>query len=191
MSASGEIAANTFNAVSILLAARNSVHTWWTGILGCLLFGGVFYAARLYADVTLQVFFIVTSGLGRWNWIRRPRDREVLPVRRTRLGWLTLLGLAALLVASGYGFLLHTLTNAAAPFFDSAILTFSVLGQFLLMDRRIENWWCWLVVNTVAVPLYASRGLHLTSVLYAAFWINAVVALFRWRNLLRDSNETV
>jgi nicotinamide mononucleotide transporter len=65
MMASGlEIGANAVNALSIVLAARNSVHTWWTGIVGCALFGAVFFLSRLYADTLLQVFFIGTSAVG-------------------------------------------------------------------------------------------------------------------------------
>ena len=63
----------------------------------------------------------------------------------------------------------------------------SVLGQLLMMERRVENWWAWLLVNTIAVPLYASRGLYVTAVLYAAFWINAVVSLRKWRSLARET----
>ena len=59
-----EIAANAFNAASIFLAARNSVHVWWTSIVGCTLFAWVFFGAKLYADVTLQGFFIVASAIG-------------------------------------------------------------------------------------------------------------------------------
>lgn len=184
MTSGWELAANGVNAASILLAARNSVHTWWTGIVGCLLFAWVFYAARLYADVTLQAFFVVTSALGWWRWAQGGHG-AALPVRHGAPR--TMLGLAALAiaVALAYGFLLHRFTDAYAPFVDSLILTFSVLGQFLLMDRRYETWWCWLMVNTVAVPLYVARGLTLTAILYAAFWVNAVVALVRWRALVR------
>ena len=78
-----EIAANACNALSILLAGLNSVHTWWVGILGCALFGVVFYQARLYADVTLQLFFVVTSAVGWWQW-RAGRQGGAMPVRRTR-----------------------------------------------------------------------------------------------------------
>jgi nicotinamide mononucleotide transporter len=49
----------------------------------------------------------------------------------------------------------------------------------------VENWWAWLLVNTIAVPLYASRGLAVTAVLYAAFWVNAAVSLLKWRDLAR------
>ena len=65
-----EIAANAFTAVAIVLAGRNSVHTWWTGIIGCTLFGLLFAQSRLYADVVLQAFFVATSLLGWRRWVR-------------------------------------------------------------------------------------------------------------------------
>jgi nicotinamide mononucleotide transporter len=184
LKAGWELAANGFNTASIILAGRNNIHTWWTGIAGCLLFAFVFFWARLYADLTLQTFFIATSAVGWWNWESCRRGTE-LPIRSTQVPWLLILAAAGVLVAVAYGLLLHRFTNAYAPFLDSLILTFSVLGQFLLMGRRVENWWCWLLVNTIAVPLYAVRGLRLTAFLYAIFWVNAVVSLRRWRELIR------
>jgi nicotinamide mononucleotide transporter len=65
------------------------------------------------------------------------------------------------------------------------VLVLSVIAQILMMRRKLESWWVWLLVNTVAVPLYYSRGLHLTSILYIGFWINALVALRHWRHLMQ------
>ncbi|WP_141749593.1 nicotinamide mononucleotide transporter family protein, partial [Duganella phyllosphaerae] len=65
-----EIAANAVMTVSIFLAGRNNVHSWWLGIIGCVLFAVLFYESRLYADVTLQLFFIVTCVIGWWRWLR-------------------------------------------------------------------------------------------------------------------------
>ena len=178
-----ELAANIFNAASIFLAGRNSIHMWWTTLVGCVLFAYVFYAAQLYADVTLQAFFVGTAGLGWWRWLHGYGGAK-LPVRhssRTLILGGTAAGVA---VTLAYGWLLFRFTDAYAPYLDSIILAFSVLGQLLLMDRRVESWWCWLLVNTIAVPLYASRGLYLTAVLYAAFWVNAIVSLRTWRRLV-------
>jgi nicotinamide mononucleotide transporter len=168
-----EIAANAFNAASIFLAGRNSMHMWWTTIVGCVLFAYVFFAAKLYADVTLQMFFIGTGVLGWWRW-RRGRDGIELPVRHSHPS----------LIAMAAGF-----TDAYAPFVDSMVLAFSVLGQLLLIERRVENWWCWLLVNTIAVPLYTVRGLYLTALLYSAFWVNAIVSLIRWNRLAGEVNR--
>jgi nicotinamide mononucleotide transporter len=178
-----ELAANSVNAVSILLATFNSVHTWWTGILGCLLFGLVFLEAKLYADTTLQLFFILTSLIGWWQWARGQAGTP-LPVRNTRVKVFVVCLVGASLVAAGYGWLLHSYSDAYSPFADATVLALSVLAQLLLMGRYYESWWCWLAANSIAVPLFLSRGLNLTALLYAAFWANALIALLRWRRLV-------
>jgi nicotinamide mononucleotide transporter len=178
-----EIAANGMTTISILLAGRNSVHTWWTGITGCILFALLFFETSLYADVVLQLFFVVTSALGWWQWMKGAQG-EALAVSRAafrKLAW-TIPG--GVLATAGYGALLHFFTNAYAPFVDSAILVFSVIAQLLLMQRRLETWAFWLLVNTIAVPLYASRGLYLTAFLYAGYWINAVISWRWWQHRL-------
>lgn len=177
-----EVAAAVITAISVLLAGRNSVHTWWTGIVGALVYAEVFYRAKLYADVALQGFFVVTSALGWWAWLHGDRGRE-LPVRRSTLTVLVV-GMATGAVCTGlYGWMLRAYTDAYAPFLDSVILAFSVLGQVTLMARRVESWWCWLLVNTIAVPLYGSRGLYPTTLLYAVFWLNAWWSLRHWSRL--------
>lgn len=185
MSSSLEISANAVTAISILLAGRNSIHTWWTGIFGCILFGFLFYQTKLYADVTLQLFFVATSILGWWQWKRgkRAQPLAITHAGSSLLAWAVAAGIAATIV---YGALLHVFSNAYAPFIDSAILVFSIIAQLLLMQRKSETWIFWILVNSIAVPLYASRGLTLTSVLYAAYWINAIIS---WRYWLGQISE--
>ena len=184
-----EISANVMTTVAILLAGRNSIHTWWRGIVGCLLFCFLFYQSQLYADVVLQMFFIVTSMVGWWGW-RRGHQGQSLPISHIDLRkslWLVQFGLLA---TGAYGLLLHYFTDAYAPFIDSAVLVFSIIAQVLLMQRRVENWVFWLIVNSIAAPLYASRELYLTAFLYVAYWINALVSWRSWREMARISSDS-
>ncbi len=141
-----EIAACLAYAVSVWLAARNNVHTWWIGIIGSILYGWVLVRATLcrrYAPVILH--------RDQHHWLDPLAERS---------GWRHLAGapnasqslfpFVALCCRRGrrLRLLLHTFTNAWAPWLDSLILTFSVLAQFMLMGRRIENWYVWLAVNT-------------------------------------------
>src|SRR4051812_40969779 len=178
-----ELAANLVNAISIGLATLNNIHTWWTGILACVLFAALFFASQLYADATLQAFFIVTSVIGWASWAKG-RAGSPLPVRRTPATVFAICSVSAATVALIYGSLLRAYTDAYAPFADSAVLALSVSAQLLLMRRRYESWWFWLAANSVSVPLFLTRGLILTALLYTAFWVNAIVALVRWRRLL-------
>ncbi|WP_296002580.1 nicotinamide riboside transporter PnuC [Rugamonas sp.] len=175
-----EIGANVVMSASIVLAGRNNVHSWWLGVLGCSMFAVLFYSVRLYADVALQAFFIVTCALGWLKWLRG-NGGAALPISTVRLAALGLMLAVGVAATVAYGMMLRAYTQAYAPFIDSAVLVFSIVAQLLLMGRRVENWPFWLLVNTISVPLYASRGLYLTALLYAAYWVNALVSWLFWR----------
>ena len=56
----------------------------------------------------------------------------------------------------------------------------SVVAQCLLMQRKIQTWPVWLLVNTISVGLFVSRGLVIPAALYAAFWFNAWYGWWQW-----------
>lgn len=190
-----EFAANFMTVLCIFLAGRNNVHTWWTGIVACILFGALFFQAQLYADVTLQAFFVVTGIIGWYSWVASRKqdsfnknesmslDSEPLPITRVSLSTFWSMFGVAVLAAVGYGTILKMYTNAFAPMIDSLVLTFSVIAQLLLMRRKLETWPLWVIVNTLAVPLFYSRELYLTSALYAVFWVHALWAWNHWAKL--------
>jgi nicotinamide mononucleotide transporter len=175
-----EITANGFNAASIFLASRNSVHTWWTGVIGCALFGLLFWSQHLYADANLQGLFILTSFLGWAFWMQ---GKVAAPI--TKMGTLDLLVCTgtttlATLVLQSY---LKRYTNDVAPMADALIFTGSLTAQFLLMLRFRETWIVWLIVNSVSIPLLISRELYLSAALYGAFWVNAFYGFQHWKRL--------
>jgi nicotinamide mononucleotide transporter len=183
-----EFAANAMTAICIFLAGRNSIHTWWTGIVACVLFMVLFFNVQLYADATLQVFFMVTGVIGWLQW--RTREAEgtygipkTLPITNADPQRLWVMGAIGAVVGIAYGFLLHQFTDAYAPWIDSLVLVLSVVAQLLLMRRNGETWIGWVAVNTLAVPLFWSRELYLTSVMYGFFWVNAVISLLYWKKL--------
>ncbi len=180
-----EAAANLVNLFSIFLAARNHILTWITGIIGCLLFSVLFFESRLYAEVTLQVFFIASSIFG-WSRWRPDASGQVRAVSRVSLCSLWVYLIAGCLGATAYGSLLKVLTNASYPFVDSAVLAFSVIAQLLLMNRKMENWYFWILVNLISIPLYVSKNLYLTAGVYSIFLINAVFGVASWQRSLKS-----
>jgi nicotinamide mononucleotide transporter len=185
-----EISANIFNLISVFLANRNNVNTWWTGTIGTILFAILFYKVKLYADVILQIFFILTNLWGWWAWLFGGDKKRELPISRVRASQLVLFGTIAVILTIGHGFLLYKLTDASFPFVDSIILIFSILAQFLLMKRKLESWYFWILVDMVAVPLFAAKELYLTSAIYFMFLGNAVWGLINWLKIWRSAQET-
>ena len=183
-----ELSANVFNLLSVWFSARNNVHTWWSGIVGCTLYGILFIDVKLYADVTLQAFFVASCVVGWWHWKRGGARATELPITRVAPWTAASLAVAATFAAAGYGWLLHTLTDASNPFVDSAVLALSILAQLLMVARKIETWPVWFAVDCIAVPLYASKGLWLTAAVYGFFLVLVVLGWLRWSRLIgRDA----
>lgn len=185
-----EWAANITTAICIFLAGRNNVHTWWTGIVACILFMFLFYDMKLYADAKLQVFFAITGIIGWYSWIKT-RTKPALDITSVVWAQVRLPIFISGIVYIIYATMLHTYTTAYAPFWDSAILILSVNAQLLLMRRHIQTWPLWLVVNTIAVPLFASRELYLTSFMYGLFWLNAAYSWWYWKQLTTRAPDMV
>jgi nicotinamide mononucleotide transporter len=178
-----EIISNIFNLAAVWLARKNSVHNWWVGIIGSILYGIMFYEAKLYADVALQIFFVLTSIYGFYLWKNGGTNNTELPIAKYHFAKHALLSLAALAATAGYGALLHYFTDASYPFVDSTVLMFSILAQFLLMARVLSNWNFWILVNLISIALYWSKDLKLTSFVYLIFLINALFGLQTWKKL--------
>lgn len=178
-----EIAGNGFTLASVFLARRNSVHTWWTGIVAVTLYGVMFYGVKLYADVVLQTFFFATCVAGWWQWMYGGAGRTALPVThlaiRQRLGAFAAVLAAAVTFGTGFS----VFTDAALPYADSFILGGSVVAQLLMMRRKLDHWTIWICVDVVAVGVYAAKELYLTSAVYLVLGVLCVFGVVEWRRI--------
>ena len=181
-----EVAGNAFVLASVYLARRNSVHTWWTAMIGVTLYGVLFFGAKLYADVVLQAFFFGTCLVGWRAWRHGGAGGAELPITtlstRARVAaWFAVVATAAVV-----GTLFGTFTDAALPYADSFILGGSVVAQLLMMRRKIDHWPIWIVVDVVAVAVYATKELYLTAAVYAVLLVLCVQGVVEWRRIVDE-----
>jgi nicotinamide mononucleotide transporter len=78
---------------------------------------------------------------------------------------------------------LDRFTDTDVPWWDAFPTAASVIGQWLLGRKYVENWPAWLAVNVVAATLFAYKGLWLTTALYAVFVAMSVFGWLAWRRL--------
>lgn len=167
--------------LNVWLMARNKVVGWPVGLVAVAAYSVVNFDVELYADMLLQGFFFVTGVAGWYDWKYGGEQRTELPISRlSRRGWaLTAVAVVATSVLLGGPF--HLFTNAANPFLDSALAGASVVGQLLLVRRVLDNWLIWIVADMLYVPLFISRGLLLTALLYAFLVVLATKGYLDWK----------
>lgn len=169
----------------VWLMTRRSLWAFPVGLAAVSVQGFLFWEAKLYADAKLQGFFFGCLVYGWWHWAKPQGGTVELPV--TRLSWRARgigVGTAAV-VAVVWGAWQAAYTDAAIPYRDTFIASFSLLGQFWQVRKRLENWPVWTAVNLVAVLSYWSAVGAFTAFLYAIF---LVLGLLGWREWLRVLN---
>jgi nicotinamide mononucleotide transporter len=154
---------------------------WPLAIVSSLMYFALFWRSKLYGDASLQVFFAVVALWGWFQWLRGVRaDGSSLRVARlTRQGLAWTVGVCALLWPAT-GFFLKTFTDTDVPWWDAFPTAVSLVGQFLLGRKFVENWGVWIVVNVVSVGLFAYKGLWLTVGLYTVFIVLSVIGWREW-----------
>lgn len=166
---------------SVALTVRQQISNWPIGIVSSVLFLTLFVQAGLYADSSLQVFYVVLGIYGWWHWLHGgPRGND-LPV--TTASPRTRLALAILAVAATVAFgAFLTTTNDSLPYPDAATTVLSLMAQFLLTRKNIENWPVWIFgVNVPYVAIYLYKGLALTAALQFVYIALSIAGWVAWR----------
>src|SRR6516165_5482654 len=174
-----ELAGFITTAVGIWLTTKRLLICWPVVLAADVLYLVVFYRTRLLSDALLQIFFVVFTLYGWWNWWRGVRDEgevRVVP-----------LALPSLLIAVAAGiagsFVVGEITkrlSAALPFLDAALMSFSLVGSWWQARKHIAAWWLWIVVDLLYIGEYIYKDLWLTAVLYAVLVFLAVLGLRAW-----------
>ena len=177
-----EIFAVVTSFLGIWLTAARRMLCWPVNLVACALYFTLFLDVRLYADMGLQALFGVAILYG---WIAWARGRGgtgavvVVPLPAAQ-GWAALLAGSAGAVVIGY--LTSRYTDAALPWMDAALSSFSLVAQYWTARRHAANWLLWIAVDALYVGMFAFKGLTLTAGLYAVMIVLAVVGYRRWQS---------
>ncbi|NUT72289.1 nicotinamide riboside transporter PnuC [Pseudarthrobacter sp. C4D7] len=171
-------------AACVYGVARQKLWNWPVGILNNIAFIMLFLGAGLYGETALQVIFAAVSVYGWINWVRGSADtatKDDLPIRDAG-GKEALLGIAATVAGTAAVALALTHgTNSQVPWPDAFVLTASLLATYGQARKIFQHWYVWILIDLVSIPLYFSRGLALTGILYIGFLALCIYGLVDWK----------
>lgn len=182
---------------SVVFASRLNSLTWTLGIINEIAFLILFYRARLYSGMLLQIFLMAFTIYGWIIWRSNPVTAET-PHLISNLARLTATLLVAFstvliaLVSCHINLLLPSLfpEPAAFPLIDAFTAAASIVATVLLAHRVIESWMLWITVDVVSVSLYFFRGIPFLALLYGVFFLLAIRGLREWQKHMIGGHHT-
>jgi nicotinamide mononucleotide transporter len=170
-------------AWGVWLQVRENVWNWPVQLVSSALYVVVFFQARLFADTSLNILYVVLYVLGWYWWLRGGENHGALHINRLSRRLAVVLALAGTVATAGLTVFLTSVRDSA-PFLDALTTVLSLIALFMTGRKLLECWWVWIAANLIYIGLYLYKGLALTAVLYAIFAALSVVGLLNWRRLI-------
>ncbi|MCY7356769.1 MAG: nicotinamide riboside transporter PnuC [Rudanella sp.] len=186
--------------VAVWLSAKANVWSWPIGAASVVLFFFLFYQIQLYPDMFLQVFFFVTNLQGWWRWTH-PKPGEgnlqnqlkISRMPRRQLAIWSVGGVLATGLLGTFASHLHTLfpmafsQPSAFPYVDSFTTTMSIVATFMMIQKRVECWYVWLIVDVVLTYIYYAKDVKLVAAEYFVFCFIALQGAIYWTREYREN----
>jgi nicotinamide mononucleotide transporter len=179
-----EIIAVITGLLCVYLAAVNNIWNWPFAIISVGIYIFIFFEARLYADMGLQFYFLAMNIYGWYYWSHKPATEQKTPVILIKKQETIVAAIAVVLFTFILGSVLKY-TTASFPYLDSFCTACSLVAQYLLARKVLQNWLIWIFVDIIYVGLYSFKELHLTAIMYAIYISMALLGYLDWRKEYR------
>lgn len=176
-----EVAGVISGLLCVYLAAKNIIWNWPLAIISVSIYIFIFYDSHLFADMGLQVYFLAINIYGWYFWSHKPSSETKTPVTSIKQREVILSALAIVIFTFLLGSILYNHTIASYPYLDSFCTACSIVAQFFMARKVLQNWLLWVFVDAIYVGIYIFKELHLTAVMYAIYIVIALIGYFDWK----------
>jgi nicotinamide mononucleotide transporter len=175
--------------IYMILEIRHHRFMWVVGVLTSAAAMWVFFRQGLYASFGLNTYYLITAFIGLWHWTRDSRridvekkDHSDETIVLNRLSLRTVLVSLAFSAAGIFALAwVMELVENPMSYLDSAVTVLSIVATWWLVKSYIEQWWLWILADTLSTILCLTQGMWWMAVLYAAYTVSAFIGLHYWR----------
>ncbi|NNE25826.1 MAG: nicotinamide mononucleotide transporter [Saprospiraceae bacterium] len=184
-----EIIATLSGILCVYLQTKEKIMAWPFGILSVSISAFLFYQTKLYSDLLLHVVYIFLNIYGWYVWFMEGDDNTDAPIHQLKSKGIFLAIGLILVVTTGLGYFMGTFTDADLYYFDAFTTSGSLVAQYLLAKKYLQNWIIWIVVDLIAVPVYLYKGLYFIAFLFFVYLILCIKGWLDWRRNYRIQGD--
>ena len=177
-----------FSIFQVVLARYNNPKNYFFGIAGILLTLVVMFNSKLYAEFTLNIYYLVMSiyGLLYWKYGQHKDEIEISKTNTKEWGIVSLIVLSSFII---FYFSLSNFTDSDVPIWDSIVSAFAWAGMWLMAKRKLENWVLLNISNIISIPLMIHKDLYLYAILSIILFCVAISGYLNWRKILNNRQD--
>jgi nicotinamide mononucleotide transporter len=177
-----EVLATITGLIYLVYSVRGKVLLWFFGILTSTLYVYVFYKAKIYADMSINIYYVIISIYGWVHWIKGKKETQIsLPVSRIKPKQIIYLSSITLVLFLFIAFVLEQFTDSDIAIFDAVTTSASITATWMLARKILEHWVIWVFVDALSIGLYIYKDLYPTMILFVFYTTLAILGYIEWK----------
>ncbi|WP_234401228.1 nicotinamide riboside transporter PnuC [Pseudoalteromonas sp. T1lg23B] len=175
-----EYTAVLFALIYLFLAIKEHNGCWIFGFLSTLMYALMYWQGTLFVESLLHGYYMLMAAVGWWMW-RQGLKNTKLPISAWPVKHHALI-IAVTVFVSIISVLLAKLAGYydQLAYLDFLTAFFSIVATYLLVNKVLENWLYWIVINTATMYLFLVKGYYATLVLSVIYTIMACWGYKYW-----------
>lgn len=178
--------------VYIFLSIKQNILLWPVGIITSAAYMLVFFKSTLYADMGLQIYYLIISFYGWYHWLKgkniNQNSNQIKIITVTKRQWVGIILSTFILTCILY-FPMKKFTNASNPLWDGFVSAGSIVATWMLSQKMIEQWIMWIIIDVMSMVLFIYKNLYLTVILFLIYSILAIIGFIKWKQVLAIQNQ--
>lgn len=193
------LVSSTTGVLCVVAANRGKMSTYYFGIVQASTYAYIAWQYGLFGEAMLNgLFYLPMQFIGIYFWSKARTEKSVIgedvKVKRLNKKQIINLSLIAIVSSIGYAFLLDYIGGQQVRL-DSVAVVLSVIAQFLMLKRYVEQWVVWITVNVLTITLWIivlvqQGGNDWNMVLmWIAFLFNSIIGYRNWSKMHKGQKE--
>jgi nicotinamide mononucleotide transporter len=178
-----EVAGTLIALAYLYFSIKQNIWLWPLGLISSAIFAYVFFRSKIYAGMGLQVYYVIISVYGWYNWWKVRNRNKLSTSVNSLLNNYKLIIILVLIVVFLFIILSQILiqTNTNVAYFDAFISALSIVATWMLAKKYIEHWWLWLLADPISIGIFIYQKLYFMIILYLVYTIMAFVGYKSWK----------
>ncbi len=177
-----EFVATITGIICVYLQTKEKSWAWPFGIVSVSLLSIIFYNNKLLSDFILHIIFLILNIYGWWSWSNRDSTNNNVKATSTLnhknlIKWMATVAFLFPI----WGWLMNKYFDASLAYIDAFTTVGSLVAQYLLAQKVIENWIFWIVVDIICIGVYFYKDLYFVSFLFFVYLILCTYGWYSWK----------
>ncbi len=166
---------------TVLLSAKQKIYTWYVSFVSIVLGFFVYWQVGLYGKCLLNLFYLSLHGYGWHQWLYGGKNKKPLQVTTTNFPTMGVLLAAGITGVLFLGYTLATYTSAALPYKDAFHTSFALIAEWMVAQKKIENWLVWIVLDLFYAGICFYKKLYLYGAEHLMYMGLGIYGFKAWR----------